>query len=150
MTDVTAIALFCEDVREEKAGTVTIVGVLSDGLAVPAFPGMLAKLALYVRFNVRIDATAKAADLYLSSPNAPSVLVAHIDQSLIVQAQEEARRGGSDIAGLYSVAMFSPFPVLAPGRIVVELDYGGERTQIGTLNIIGDASTLPESAQSSR
>ena len=33
LDDVSAVAIFCQDIREEKAGTVSIVGILPDNIS---------------------------------------------------------------------------------------------------------------------
>ena len=52
MRPITAIALFCEDIREEQQGTSTIIGVLPDNLSVGPGPGFLPKLAIYLRIQI--------------------------------------------------------------------------------------------------
>lgn len=47
-----AIALFCDDVREEKAGSETLVGVLSDNIRVANIPGFFYRLVLYARLHI--------------------------------------------------------------------------------------------------
>jgi hypothetical protein len=53
MNDISIVALFCSDVRQEKGGTETIVGVLPDNVNLPSIPGPFAQICVYVRMHMR-------------------------------------------------------------------------------------------------
>lgn len=49
------ITLFAEDIREEKSGQVTLVGIFDDQLEVPSFPVHIPKLALLTTLSTLLD-----------------------------------------------------------------------------------------------
>src|SRR5688572_15722901 len=86
---IQAIGFFCEDIRDEKSGQDTLIGILPDHLAVPAFPGMLPKLGIYVRIHLSLDANPKIIRVKLKQPDATFVELAVFD-SLIGSSIKDA------------------------------------------------------------
>src|SRR5262245_1416449 len=77
------IALFCEDIREEKSGQDTIIGILPDALNVPQFPGALPKLGIYVRFHLNAESEFRSIRTRLRIPGANDLPLATVDESLL-------------------------------------------------------------------
>lgn len=50
-----AVTVFAEDVREEKQGTISLIGILPDILAIPNMPSALPKIAIYTRIHVPVE-----------------------------------------------------------------------------------------------
>ena len=147
MTSFSAIAIFCEDIRQEVAGTSTIVGTLSDNLMVPGFPGALPKLAMYIRAHFSSDFNALDFNIYINGVGEPRTLIAQIDKDVVVNALTTARAAGSPMAGVIASVIASPFNVQKAGRIWLELDYGNETFYLGSLNFIDGLENAPASGE---
>jgi hypothetical protein len=114
------ISLFCEDIREEKAGTVTIIGIYTDNITVTVAPFNFAKLAVYTRISFPVTAALpKAIALRLIATDGKEVALASFDQGLIAKAQKESLEKGAANAGLIGSAVLVPFTVRQPGRMNV-------------------------------
>ena len=44
--------ILCEDIRDERSGTETLVGVLPDNVAIRGPRGVMPKLAVYLRIQI--------------------------------------------------------------------------------------------------
>lgn len=86
MTDrpLHANCVFSEDIRQEIAGTSTIVGVLSSTVEVLDFPVTLPKLAVYVRVFVPSHIVADSISVEIrSNANPEPLMVANIPSEQI-------------------------------------------------------------------
>src|SRR5262245_674883 len=110
------VGLFCEDIRQEKSGQDTLVGVLSDNLSVPNAPVLIPKLGIYIRVQLDKDASPRTLRIKLRVPGGPDVPVTSLDD-LISQARADADTHGLPFAGLIARGVISPFPVHALGKI---------------------------------
>src|SRR5204863_1010 len=99
---LSAIGIFCEDIREEKSGQVTLVGILPDNVVMPRIPPEIAeknpsarpiipRIALYVRVHVGADEAMQPLRLKLILPNDSEMEIGTIDTDLITKSQNEAR-----------------------------------------------------------
>ena len=142
---VSATALFCEDIREEKAGQHTIVGVLSDNLNLqiqtPAGePGtqtgvaMIPKLGIYVRVVIGVDDSASDLTAVLLTPDGTEHMLGSFDPDTITRSQADSRAKGSPIVGFIFKALMSPFPIPGGGIMSVRIRAGKEDRVIGILN----------------
>lgn len=140
MSDFNATAVFCEDIREEKAGTHSLIGIFGDTMNVPSVPGMIPKLAVYVRIHFPID-FAPSCDfrLLLQASAGMEFELGVIEQKLIKKTLRDAKKEGAPLAGVYSVMIASPFPVNEGGRMIVVLKWANGEMILGNLNIkVGD------------
>ena len=114
MNDISAVALFCSDVREEKGNTVTIVGVLPDNLNVQKLPGALPKLCVYVRIHVGVDVDPGTMYTRLVMDGKE---IGRIDiQSKVVDAaRARSKDSGKAYAGLISTFVMAPLAIAKPG-----------------------------------
>lgn len=136
MHDIAAIALFCDDIREEKSGTSSIIGVIGDNIVVPDFPGAIPKFGIYIRIHLLTGFKASKFDIYLNYPNGDKILVNEIELKLVKQSLIDAKKTNNPIAGIVSQLIAAPFPVIQEGRISVELSWSGNTSFIGSLNFI--------------
>ncbi|MDZ4308754.1 DUF6941 family protein [Allopontixanthobacter sp.] len=134
MHEMSAIALFCEDVREEKQGTYSLMGIVGDNLRVPSLPGAIPKFVIYVRINIPISCTAEELRLYLHYPNGDRILINTIREDLVEKTLNDARSMGNPIAGIFSHLVAAPFPVEQAGRIAVELESTSGSQVIGSIH----------------
>ena len=135
MQRLSVVALFCEDVREEKSGGETLIGIYPDNVNVPSIPCAFPKLALYVRINLNVEFDHPSLSLTLTMPDKTQVAVTQFERSLIDKALADARATGNPIAGLIGRVVSGNFPVPIPGRIVATVKVGDESIVAGSLNV---------------
>jgi hypothetical protein len=146
-----ATAIFAEDIREEKSGTITIVGVMPDNLTVASFPGAFAKMAIYVRLVIKTGTKLGDMAIKVKDPDGVVVVSSEISQELIENTYIKAKRDSNPIATIYSQITASPFPIAKKGRFFVVLESKDVTEIIGSLRIVAADSTSasqPPSEQS--
>ena len=133
--------LFCDDLREEKSGMDTLVGVHPDNINVPSFPFSFPKIAIYTRIN--LDAADSPGDIsiVISVPNEDDVLLSTLDTEMITNAQTKSKKDGSAMVGLISKAIAANFTVPAPGQVKITVKIKGKKYVGGVLNV----KLIPES-----
>lgn len=119
MSQFAIVALFCEDVRVEQTGQETLVGVLPDNIQVAAIPGLMPKLATYVRCNFSSDFSLKTLRIKMIAPNGDVLMDNIVDQEIIQQTVRESSENGAAIYSIKSFAIFSPFNVAEVGHFNV-------------------------------
>ena len=129
-----AIGIFCEDVRDEKQSH-SLIGVMSDNVNVPAIPGMFPKLGIYVRINVSPSADIGPISLKLHNPNGTQLQLAGFDADFVKKTQQEAADKGSPWAGFMITGIASPFPIEAPGIVLLVATLAGEEVVCAVLNV---------------
>jgi hypothetical protein len=135
MPDINAISLFCEDVREETNGQYSLIGVLGDNISVPQFPGMMPKLAIYVRINLAPTWKMRGGfDIYITPPNGEREILHSIEGALVKDTISKIRKAKNPVAGIYSHIVLSPLPVQSAGRLSLELQWSNGVIFLGSLN----------------
>src|SRR5262249_46522172 len=132
--------------RQEKSETDTLIGVMPDNLAVSQVPGMMPRLALYLRghFPVTKPPSAFALRLEFGGGRDP-VNLAQIDPATIAEAAKQSRTQGNNAFGLIVKAQLKNFIVQQEGRISAVATVGDEEWLVGSLNIIVPAKeTQPQ------
>lgn len=137
-----AVTLFCEDVREEKAGLDTLIGVFFDNLNVPLDDGpadraiVLPKLGMYTRVILEIDESVESVRLFLQWPNGTQVQIGEtFTPETIEQARREALANGAPTFGLVFRAVTSPFRLGEGGHHKAIVKIGDKEVISGILNI---------------
>jgi hypothetical protein len=141
-----AIGLFCEDIREEKSGQDTIIGILPDNLNLPSLrePNMqplLPKFCSYVRVSLDIQDKPKGLAVKLMDTKGSLITQGAWDQSVIDKAFSDAAANNMLIVGLIWKMVASPFPVMSAGKITASLIVNGAEHIVGALNIIAPTAT---------
>jgi hypothetical protein len=133
---VAAIALFCDDIREEKAGTVSVIGIYPDNITVQKAPLMLPKCGIYVRLNIRLEETPpERISLRLVHADGTEFPLTTFNVEMMEKARAESQAMGAANAGLISTALLAPFPIKQLGRINVVVKIDNEESVCGTLNV---------------
>jgi hypothetical protein len=137
-----AMGFFCEDVREEIAGTQTVVGVFPDNIVVPSVPATLPKLALYLRFMLDPSVAPGAISASLTFSNAETKEVVALPAEAGEDACRAARESGMPYAGLMTIVIMQHFNVIMAGRLVATVKMGGAEQVCAVLNFrLPDASS---------
>lgn len=137
MEGTTAIGIFCEDVREEKSGQVTLVGIFADNLNVPEFPSAIPKLGMFMRVNMDPNNPPKEITSHLKTPWGPDMSLGHADSVLIKTAVDQSRANHLPVAGILMKTVISPFEIPSPGQAVVSITVDGKESVCAVLNLIG-------------
>lgn len=133
---IAIVGIFCEDIREEKQGTETVVGILPDNVNVEAFPGVFPKLGIYVRAHVSIDHLPSAISLRMvHGEGAADADLTVWEESFMAKARAQSASNGAPHYGLITKAVLSGFRVEAPGRISIVARIDGEDSIIASMNV---------------
>ncbi len=143
-----AIGLFCEDIREEKSGQVTLIGILPDNVNVPPAPdnakAILPKLGLYVRVHLGMDDEPGPMTIKLVFPDDSELMLGNFEPNLIATAKRQAQERRLPIAGLVSHAVLSGLQASVPARIMAILESAGERRTLAVLNFLAVLDSAPD------
>ena len=143
MRPLTAVALFCEDIRQEKAGTDSIVGIMPDNAEVGKIPGTFPKIAIYIRIQMDPTADPGPISLELRMPNGEIQPGGAFAPEVVAKSLADTREQKSPIASLILRSIVVNLTVKAPGRILAVLKHGKEETLCGFLNILGPPNPAP-------
>jgi hypothetical protein len=133
--DISIVALFCEDVREEKAGTYTIIGIFPDNLNFPKLPAALPKLGIYARVHMRPSFDPGPIEVHLVMPDGTVAAKVDLTAELVKQTRDAALASSAPIAGLIAHFIISPLHVRGPGRIQVVAHFSGNDYVCGNLYV---------------
>jgi Family of unknown function (DUF6941) len=141
---VSVIAVFCESVRQEVGGQ-SILGIMSDNIKVPRFPGAFTDLAIYARVHYAPESAPSTMALAMKNPwNEQDYLRIEANPSDISRGAEEAKAMGAPITGHILFAKISNFAVTGPGRLNAMVEVDGESILAATLNIfLAQSDDLP-------
>ncbi len=142
------LALFCEDIREEMGGVLSLIGVIPDNVNVSNLPNeassippkidigakVLSKLCVFVRINFDPEYELPEGKLRLVLPNDEKIELGNIDSATIKKAQREAKEKGNPLAGVISRAVLGGFRIPKLGVLKLEAVFGGEVHIAGAIN----------------
>lgn len=160
MLQTSAIAIFCEDIREEQNSIVTLVGVMPDNVNV-ARPGEsqdneaasrhLSKLCIYVRVNFDPGAQYRSGSLRLILPDETVLDLGAIDAATMQKARDNAVSKGNTLAGLITRAVLAGFTLPRLGVVKVEVLLDDQIFLAGALNFVTmtneEAAVISSAAQ---
>ena len=139
-----AVAMFAEDIRDEVGGTQTIVGIFPDNLAVPSFPGMIPKLAIYTRISFDPGFAPKNVSVAISMDNGTELASDTFAGDLVVQSADETKGKEGPIATLISKTIIGGIAIGGPGRMRAVVSHDGGEFLAGSINI--ELAPAPEGA----
>jgi len=140
------IGLFCEDIRQEIGGQVSLIGIFPRDIVVPQMPIIIPKLGLSLMFNFPLDQIPLSIRMKIVAPWSPEPLfeIAHDgfrDAAMTVKRVNDAGIGGR------TFHILSPFMIQEPGIIRVLITIDGEDISAGSIEI---ALASPDSNQQPR
>jgi len=112
-----AIGFFCEDIREERSGQLTLIGLLPDNINVPPPPPdllernpnarpIIPRIALYLRIHIGLNEKVQPLKLKLVFADDSEVDLGDIGGDVIADAQRQAAEKNLPIAGIVTHAVF--------------------------------------------
>lgn len=146
MTPFLAYCVFCNSVRSEVGGAVTIVGVYTDNLDVPSFPGMFPSMTIYTKMAFPMDSRPENVTISVVNPDGSPMQRIAMPSEVLDKAYAEARQLGSPNAGVSVEIDVAPFTVKSAGRYLVNLEAYGNETTVGHLNFSLSAKSNPAPA----
>ncbi|MBA7476021.1 hypothetical protein ES707_11396 [subsurface metagenome] len=151
MEGTRAIAVFCEDIREEKTAQDTLIGILPDNMAVSAFPSVAPKLGIYIRVHIDPKTPPKEFSVQFRMPWDEIAEVGNADSKLINEAVRQARDSKLPLAGIVLKAMISPFIMQRSGLATLVITIDGQESVCAMLNVKegitpASSSTAPQPA----
>lgn len=135
MGDISIVGLYCEDIREEAAGTHTVVGILPENINFPKWPAIFPKLCLYVRFLVNPSFDPGPISVHWIMPDGSVAAKVVLDPGMVRTARETALANKSPIAGFISKFVASPLQLGGPGRIQAVVYVGDQSFVCGSLYV---------------
>jgi hypothetical protein len=146
MYPTSAIALFCDDIRKEESGQLTLVGVMSDNirLAPPHEPSpgegqtyvrFIPKLGIYLRVNFDVRRDPRPVVIKVTMPDGEVILEAPIDDATITKAIETRDRG-NPVGGIIQHLIMAGVPLKKLGRMTAEITADGQTYLAGFLNFV--------------
>ena len=140
MLPISIMALFCEDIREEKNDIVTLIGILPDTVNVEAPPSespaqitkLLSKLCIYVRINFDPTMELGTAQIWLAMPEGERLALGEIGSDIAEKSQQEATARGNLLAGVVSRVVLAGFQP-PKGAVKVEVSVKGETHVAGAI-----------------
>ena len=133
MRPTVAIALFCDSVRQEKSGSESIIGVMSDNVNIAKVPSLIPRVSLYVRLQIDRDVDPNPIKILLSTPDGREEPIMDVDPTTVDKSRESARERDKPFGGVVCRVEMAPFHVPTYGRLGVIVQTKTERIIAGTL-----------------
>ncbi|WP_145306133.1 MULTISPECIES: hypothetical protein [unclassified Pseudomonas] len=136
-----AHATYCDDIRQEVGGKITLVGIYSGQCLVPMIPCTLPKLclALYVSASRSKPVSSLSVSGVFAGTEVVNMVLDsnHINE---IMAPSNAQNPDAKQMMLVLMATMAPFNVIVPGKLTLTVTADGEDIFCEGLNI----STAPE------
>lgn len=134
-SEISAMSIFCEDVRHEVNGQRTLVGLLGDSISVDTIPGTISRVALFSRISVPIDFLLESLTLTLFDPDGNVIYAKSVDAELLPTSKQDAAARGNPSYGIVSDVKMQQFKVEKAGVFQVEMQVNEQVVKSGFLNI---------------
>jgi hypothetical protein len=147
MIPISAICVFCEDIREEKSGQNTIIGTYPDNIVIqkpkassapPNSRAGLPRLGVYLRIHIGAEREPpKDISAKVISTTGQIVVQTTWERSMLDNSFNDSRKNQLPLVGLIFTSVISPFPIAEEGgkiRTVAVID--GIEYVAGVLNVI--------------
>jgi hypothetical protein len=142
------VALFCDDVREEKAGTDTLVGIFPDNVVVAEVPTSIPKVSIYFRFHGAVVAPVTSLQFLVTVPWSDEPILKHdVSREVIEKGVEESKINGLPLFGIISRITTYNWVVEKSGIVLVKAIVNDSSEIVcGQLRIVTNvkADTIPE------
>jgi len=135
MADFSAIAIFCDDIRAEKAGTDTIVGVLPDNINVPDMPGIFPRLAVYIRLHIFDFESAPSIKIKIVDGKGELIYENVPEQMELEKIVKSTSKEKVGFLGFLSRVTMTPFIVDCDSTFKVYAEVNGIEKLAGALRI---------------
>lgn len=134
MLPTSVIGLFCEDIRAEKSGTESLVGIMPTNTSAAKFPAHAPKMALYVRINFDPSQDPGPISSKLVFPGGEEEVLGVVGQHIVDEARTNAIRDNQPIAGLVSRAVMG-VQLKQAGQLIAMVTVGAQEFVAAILDI---------------
>ena len=115
-------SIFCDDIRQEIGGKITLVGIYADDLILESFPLVVSKLGI----SVKVVVPNEYADQVLLSINKGDEVFAQVPPPKVEAATADASPSLRSFQVLRYALVFSPVEFLEPCELVVCAEINGQ------------------------
>ena len=105
MNDISVVAMFCSDIRQEQGGTVTLVGVFPDNVNLPKLPGAFSQMYIYVRMHLLPSFSPKQIITKVLLPNGSELDRSEIEAELVQRTRKKILETGAPTVGLIQILL---------------------------------------------
>lgn len=127
--------IFCDDVRHEVNGKVSLIGTFQNQLFVAAFPTVLPKLCILATVTTSVDNLFKNLQLK-ATYNENVIAEFNLSESDLVQASNNVlSTGDHKFFSINGEFILSPLAIDKPGKLVVSVVADGEEINCPALSI---------------
>jgi hypothetical protein len=137
MTDHRGYTIFCDDIRREVGGKLTLVGIYRSEMVIPAdLPIVLPKLGLAILVQALTKAPLNKFKLLIylpgdtESPSLTAELVARQQSMRSFETTED-----KDVAATFTELLLSPVEIKQEGHISARIEIEGKIFPIGSLRV---------------
>jgi hypothetical protein len=127
MIKLSGFAQFCDDIRHEQGGKVTLVGLYQNDLVVEKFPALLPKFGISVTFSTK----PKTVDFPLTIEFADQYKI--VGRGTISIEQDDGLPTIMKDRRATSYIMLSPFELPCEGVLSVKADLNGKSEILGQI-----------------
>lgn len=148
---VNAVAIFCEDIRQELTGQVTLVGIMPDTIRISQIPTLVPRLSVYVRVHITVPEQPNEISAKLVGANSAPFPPLNWKKDAIEKAFTDLRAKKVPFAGFVARSSAALFPIHQEGLLSVIVSIDGKEYTAGAINIITspNASVQPASQSQS-
>jgi hypothetical protein len=138
MIPVSAVCVFCEDLREDKSGQDIIIGTLPDNLVGQASLAFLPRIGAYLRVHLDVERDIpKEISAKLLTTDGQLVAETMWDRSVVDKAFADSKTNHMPIVGLIFKVVVAPFPISTEGgKITALVIIDGVEYLAGAVNIV--------------
>lgn len=135
MNTIQVTAVLCEDIREEKGETVSVIGALPDVISFPMFPMVFPKLGFFIRISIPIEMEPKTIEVKLKGADGSIVEMSTFDPKTLSDSREKAKKNEMPFIGLLTRGVASPYQFNSPGLMEVWVHVDGTPYLAGALRV---------------
>jgi len=143
MNKINIVAVFCQDIREERDELISLMGILPDNINViaqdavastPGMPRLLSKLCMYVRIHFDPEFDLPEPHMRLVSSSNQTVQLGKIAADIVDRAKTEAKKKGNPLAGVIARLEVGGLP-MRTGALRLEVILGDEVHLAGAIGL---------------
>ena len=143
-----AVGVFCDDVRPENEGRMSVMGIMPDNADVPGFPFLLLRLGAYVRVHVLPTSNINQIEVVIRFPTGQEQTLGTFDAVQIEKSKAEAKESGANWCGFITAAVAGNVTIPESGILRLVAKVGNEESICGSLNLrLAATSSSTASAQ---
>jgi len=148
MATIQVGGFFCEDIREEKSGQDTIVGILPDNMFVATFPSVTPRVGIYLRVHFNPLKPPKKITAKFTAPWGESFAIGLAEKEIIDVAVAQAKERSLPLTGVILKAMMVPFKMQQAGLALATVSVdGGKDVVCAMLNLIEGTTAASSTEQ---